>query len=394
MVGIFVGVTAHDNEKCRQAEHALSSVGIEIHGSPRTRLVLLMAEFIDAHGNLLKADVEALANPINTIGVMGKGIALQFKNAFPANFKAYEAACKKQAVRLGEVFVFDNGQLMPPRWIINFPTKGHWRSRSRIHDVANGLDDLRDVIEELDISSIALPPLGCGHGGLDWDDVRSLVKERLGDLGVVVHLYSPEGAPDAADMVVSTPRPRLTTSTAALVSVIDQYSQLALFVSLMEIHKLMYFLQEAGEDLKLHYQAKFYGPDADNLRHVLQSLEGHQLEGFGDGSKIVRVAEPITVLPGGASEASEALAGNHQIAERIHGVLELVEGYESAYGLELLASVHWMAAREGSVDDLGGLTKRVQSWSQRKRRMFTTQHIESAWQRLHDHGWLATTARM
>ena len=121
-----------------------------------------MAEFIDAHGNLLKAEVEALANSVNTVGVMGKGIALQFKNAFPANFKAYEAACKKQAVRLGEVFVFDNGQLMPPRWIINFPTKGHWRARSRIHDVADGLDDLRDVIEELEISSIALPPLGCG----------------------------------------------------------------------------------------------------------------------------------------------------------------------------------------------------------------------------------------
>ena len=351
-----------------------------------------MAEFIDAHGNLLKADVEALANSVNTVGVMGKGIALQFKNAFPANFKAYEAACKKQAVRLGEVFVFDNGQLMPPRWIINFPTKGHWRARSRIRDVAEGLDDLRDVIEELEISSIALPPLGCGHGGLDWGEVRSLIKERLGDLDVVVHLYAPEGAPDAADMMVATPRPRLTTSTAALVSVIDQYSQVALFVSLIEIHKLMYFLQEAGEDLKLRYQAKFYGPYADNLRHVLKSLEGHQLEGFGDGSKKVREAEPIIVLPDGAREASETLAENHQLDQRIQRVLELVEGYESAYGLELLASVHWIAARKGNDDDLSGMTNRVQSWSQRKRRMFTAQHIESAWQRLHDHGWLAAAA--
>ena len=353
-----------------------------------------MAEFIDAHGNLLKADVEALANPVNTVGVMGKGIALQFKNAFPANFKAYEAACKKQAVRLGEVFVFDNGRLTPPRWIINFPTKGHWRARSRIRDVADGLDNLRDVIEELKISSIALPPLGCGHGGLNWDEVRSVIKERLGDLDVVVHLYAPEGAPSPADIVASTPRPRLTTSTAALVSVIDQYSQVAPFVSLIEIHKLMYFLQEAGEDLRLRYHAKFYGPYADNLRHVLKSLEGHQLKGFGDGSKKVHEAEPITVLPDGAGEASEALAGNHQIAERIQRVLGLVEGYESAYGLELLASVHWMAARKGNVDDLGGVTKRVQDWSQRKRRMFTAQHIESAWQRLHDHGWLATAAKM
>ena len=351
-----------------------------------------MAEFIDAHGNLLKADVEALANSVNTVGVMGKGIALQFKNAFPANFKAYEAACKMQAVELGKMFVFDNGRLTTPHWIINFPTKGHWRAKSRIRDVADGLDDLRDVIEELEISSIALPPLGCGHGGLDWDEVRSLIEERLGDLDVVVHLYAPEGAPDAADMGISTPRPKLTTSTAALVSVIDQYSQVALLVSLIEIHKLMYFLQEAGEDLKLRYQANLYGPYADNLRHVLKSLEGHQLEGFGDGSKKVREAEPITVLPGGAKEASEALAENHQIAERIQRVLDLAEGYESAYGLELLASVHWMAARHGNSNDLSGVTNSVQSWSQRKRRMFTAQHIESAWQRLHDQGWLATAA--
>ena len=154
----------------------------------------------------------------------------------------------------------------------------------------------------------------------------------------------------------------------------------------------MYFLQEAGEDLRLRYEAKFYGPYADNLRRVLKSLEGHQLEGLGDGSKKVREAEPITVLPDGAREASEALARNHQIAERIQRVLELVEDYESAYGLELLASVHWMAACKGNVDGLSGVTKRVQSWSQRKQRMFTAQHIESAWQRLHDHGWLATAA--
>ena len=351
-----------------------------------------MAKFIDAHGNLLKADVEALANSVNTVGVMGKGIALQFKNAFPANFKAYEAACKMQAVELGKMFVFDNGRLTTPHWIINFPTKGHWRARSRIRDVADGLNDLRHVIEELEIASIALPPLGCGHGGLDWDDVRSLIEERLGDLDVVVHLYAPEWAPRAADMVISTQRPRLTTSTAALVSVIDQYSQVALLVSLIEIHKLMYFLQEAGEDLRLRYQANLYGPYADNLRHVLKSLEGHQLEGFGDGSKKVREAEPITVLPGGAREASAALAENDHINERIQRVLNLAEGYESAYGLELLASVHWMAAHEGSTDDLNRVTKRVQSWSQRKRRMFTAQHIESAWHRLHNHGWLATAA--
>ena len=352
-----------------------------------------MAEFIDAHGNLLKADVEALANSVNTVGVMGKGIALQFKNAFPANFKAYEAACNQaggetwRGVRLRQRPAHaaaldhqlpDQGSLarqVPHR------RRGRRPRRSALCDRGAG-----------DFLPSRCRRWAVAMAGLDWDEVRSLIKERLGDLNVVVHLYAPEGAPNAADMVVSTPRPRLTTNTAALVSVIDHYSHAALFVSLVEIHKLMYFLQEAGEDLRLHYQAKYYGPYADNLRHVLKSLEGHHLEGFGDGSKKVRVAEPITLLPGGAREASEALAEDHQIAERIQRVLELVEGYESAYGLELLASVHWMAAREGAIDDLSEVTKRVQSWSQRKQRMFTAQHIESAWQRLHDHGWLATAA--
>ena len=143
-------------------------------------------------------------------------------------------------------------------------------------------------------------------------------------------------------MAISTPRPKLTTSTAALVSVIDQYSQVALFVSLIEIHKLMYFLQEAGEDLKLEYQARIYGPYADNLRHVLKSLEGHQLEGIGDGSKRVREAEPITVLPGGANEASEALAENHQLTERIQRVLELGRG--------LRVGLRTRATRQRSLD--------------------------------------------
>jgi len=128
-----------------------------------------MAEFVAASGDLLKADVDAL---VNTVGVMGKGIALQFKKAFPDNSKAYEKSCKRDEVALGSMFVFDNGGLTNPRWIVNFPTKGHWRSISRMLDVEAGLEDLATTIEALGITSIALPPLGCGNGGLDWVDVE------------------------------------------------------------------------------------------------------------------------------------------------------------------------------------------------------------------------------
>ena len=356
-----------------------------------------MAQFVEAHGNLLHADVDALVNTVNTVGVMGKGIALQFKNAFPANFRAYDQACKRKDVALGTMFVFDNGQLTKPRWIVNFPTKGHWRSRSRLQDVEAGLDDLRSVIADLGISSIAIPPLGCGNGGLDWADVRSLITDRLQGLEVDVHLFAPSGTPAAEDMVVSTPRPELTLGKAALVAMVDRYSRLALEVSLIEVQKLMYLLQVAGEPLRLRYRPLRYGPYADNLRHVLKAVEGHYLEGFGDGSAAVDDAEPIRVLPGAVEQASLVLAGQ-ETAVRIERVFRLIEGYESAYGLELLATSHWAATHsdnDNCLDEVVGrvneVVERVQNWNERKSRLFTRAHIEGAWNHLQAKGWLPPT---
>jgi O-acetyl-ADP-ribose deacetylase (regulator of RNase III) len=197
-----------------------------------------MTEFVDASGNLLAADVDALVNTVNTVGVMGKGIALQFKNAYPANFKAYARACKAEGVQLGDMFVFDTGALTGPRWIINFPTKGHWRSNSRLSDVEDGLDSLRATIEELRIKTIAIPPLGCGNGGLDWSEVRPLIEKKLDGLDVQVHIYGPAGAPAAADMVVATERKPLSPGKAALVALVARYSAMALGASLIEIQKL------------------------------------------------------------------------------------------------------------------------------------------------------------
>ncbi len=351
-------------------------------------MVLLMTNFIAAEGNLLEADVDALINTVNTVGVMGKGIALQFKNAFPANFKSYAKACKTDGVELGKMFVFDNGQLTSPRWIVNFPTKGHWRSKSRLADVESGLDDLRRTIAELGITSIAVPPLGCGNGGLDWADIHLLILDKLDGLGIDVHIFGPAGAPAAQDMIVSTPRPPLTPGKAALVAIVDDYSELALGASLIEIQKLMYFLQESGEPLNLRYEAQLYGPYADNLRHVLKAVEGHYLEGFGDGSLAVHEAEPIRLLEGAAAEATATLA-DEPIVERMGRVLDLVAGYESAYGLELLATVHWVATKKDDVDDLDSVIAHVQDWSHRKERMFTPDHIETAWRHLRAKGWLA-----
>ncbi len=349
-----------------------------------------MTDFVQARGNLLKMEVDALVNTVNTVGVMGKGIALQFKKAFPQNFKAYEKACKQGRVEIGSVFVYDHGAVAQPQFIINFPTKEHWRSNSRLEHISRGLDDLAVKIRELKIGSIAIPPLGCGNGGLDWSDVEPLIRQKLAGLDVVAHIFSPAGVPEARAMPDARERPTLTPGRAALIRLLERYSALALGVSVIEIQKLMYFLQEAGQPLRLRYTKGRYGPYADNLRHVLVRLEGHQLDGYGDGSKAVRDADPIQLRPGAADEASHFLADldDPDLAARLDRTLSLVEGFESSYGLELLATVHWCAKNELDVDSAEDAASCVRSWNARKGELFTDTHVAVAWDRLVTAEWL------
>lgn len=259
-----------------------------------------------AHGSLLEADVDALVNTVNTVGVMGKGIALQFKRAYPKLFTSYARSAKNNSLELGRMHVWPTGMMTGPRFIINFPTKGHWRSPSRLTDIERGLDDLVRLIRELSIRSIALPPLGCGNGGLSWSAVEPLIRRKLESVpDVDVQLYAPEGAPAAADMPNAEPRPAITAGRAALIAVMAQYARHAMGnPSLIETQKLTYFLQAAGEPLRLNFVGHHYGPYADKLRHVLKLLEGHYVTGFGDGSSPVQEAEPLSLLPGAEAEGT------------------------------------------------------------------------------------------
>jgi len=133
-------------------------------------------------GNLLNAQADAL---VNTVGVMGKGIALMFKEAYPDNFRAYQAACKRGDVRVGKIFVHQRRELVGPKWIINFPTKDHWRNDSKIEWIVEGLRDLRGFLERENIGSVAIPPLGAGNGKLDWSLVKEVIEEELGSLGEI-----------------------------------------------------------------------------------------------------------------------------------------------------------------------------------------------------------------
>lgn len=348
---------------------------------------------IEAQGNLVTADAEALVNTVNTVGVMGKGIALQFKRAYPEMFKAYEEAHEAGELQLGTMHVWPTGRLDHPRYIVNFPTKGHWRSRSNLSDIQRGLDDLVRVIKDLGIGSIAVPPLGCGNGGLNWSDVRPLIERALGQLpDVKVLLFAPAGAPPPAAMPNNTPRPSWEPDTASLVTLVDRYSQRAFETSLIEVQKLMYFLQTAGEPLGFAWAKGTYGPYSQQLTRTLSTIEGHFTRGFGDGSQPVRSAEPIVVLAGAAEEAERALAPHPATRRRIDQVLELSSGFESAYSMELLSSVHWVAKHVDprAEDDPSVATELLVRWSPRKRDLFRADHVGRAWQRLADQGWLRT----
>jgi O-acetyl-ADP-ribose deacetylase (regulator of RNase III) len=343
----------------------------------------------EAEGNLLTADVDALVNTVNTVGVMGKGIALQFKRAYPDMFRAYERAAKAGELAPGRVQVWETGALDGPRFIINFPTKRHWRGPSRLSYIRDGLDHLAEVIAEREIRSIALPPLGCGNGGLNWADVKPLIEERLGQLPIDIVVYPPTRTPAAATMVERRKAPRLTAGRTALLKIMEAYQDGTLEApSIIETQKLMYFLQEAGEPLRLRFVKGRYGPYADNLRHVLAELEGHFIVGLGDGSARVNEAEPLRLLEAGW-RAAEAADLSYETEARISRVLALSEGYATAYGLELLASTHWVATHERSPSaDPKEIIDQVREWSPRKGRLFSEEHVTHAWNSLVQHGWL------
>lgn len=344
-------------------------------------------------GNLLGADVDAIVNTVNTVGVMGKGLALQFKRAFPAMYKAYASAAKRGEIEIGRMHVWHLDRMSGPRLVINFPTKRHWRSPSRLADIALGLDDLVRVIRAEGITSIAIPPLGCGNGGLDWAVVEPVIRAKLGSLpDIDVRLFAPAGAPPAALMATSDDAPRLTPLRAALVETIAGYATYAPEgATLIAAQKLMYFLKAAGAPLPLNFVRHHYGPYADGLRRTLSDIEGHYLVGFGDGSAAVQEAETLILAPGAREAAATILSEHPEIVASIQRVLALVDGFESTYSLELLATVHWVIGeRPDLADDPAAIAELVQSWNPRKGRMFTRQHVLAAWTALTDAGWVRT----
>jgi O-acetyl-ADP-ribose deacetylase (regulator of RNase III) len=348
-------------------------------------------------GNLLEARAEALVNTVNTVGVMGKGIALMFKERFADNFRRYAAACKAKEVRTGRMFVTEVNELDGPRWIVNFPTKQHWRGKSRMEWIIEGLQDLHRFLVEKNIESVAIPPLGAGNGGLDWAKVRTQIEAALGDLDTQILVFEP--TQKYQNVAKRAGVETLTPARALIAELVRRYWVLGMECSLLEIQKLAWFMERSIErfnpgnnPLDLQFVPHKYGPYANRLNHLLNNLDGSYLH----CGKRISDAEPLDVIWFDDSRKtfvqtylrSEA----KEYAQALEATVALIDGFESPYGLELLATVDWLLSREGVAPTVPALREGLRHWrggpdvAARKDRLFDDRALGIALDRLTDCG--------
>jgi O-acetyl-ADP-ribose deacetylase (regulator of RNase III) len=327
-------------------------------------------------GDILGENVEAIVNTVNCVGVMGRGLALQYKNKFPNNFKIYSKACKSDEVIIGKMFITHTEQLINPKYIINFPTKKHWRGKSKIEYIEDGLVSLISEIKKYDIKSIAIPPLGSGLGGLDWNIVKNKIENsfsKIKDINIIVYQPLEE---KMTTKNISKKVPKMTEGRAALVELINRYlkGMLSPFISLLEIHKLVYFMQEAGEPLKLKFEKAHYGPYAQNLGRVLNVIEGHFIDGYEDGGDAPD--KKIKLVFGAVADANKFLENKDITSNNFKKVSDLVSGFETPFGLELLSTVHWVM-KQNNTTNSKQIVSDVYKWNKGKRQ-FSIKQIQIA----------------
>lgn len=344
-------------------------------------------------GNLLNADTEALVNTVNTVGVMGKGIALMFKERFPKNMQAYAKACKAGQVITGKMFVTETEELSGPKWIVNFPTKQHWRAKSQMEWIVEGLQDLREFIVRNQVKSIAIPPLGAGNGGLNWPDVKQAIEQALGNIqDLDVWLFEP--TEQYQNIVKKTGVQTLTPSRAMIAELVRRYWILGIECSLLEIQKLAWFLQRVIEaknlnnELKLKFEAHNYGPYANNLSHLLNALDGSYLK----SEKRIPDSSPLDVIAFNDDKKAylEAFLKSEgkDYLPALEKASEIIDGFESPYGMELLSTVDWLLVNGGCEPTLESIKAGMArwpagpKWAQRKQALFNDKSLKIAIERM------------
>ena len=321
-------------------------------------------------GNILECQAQALVNTVNTMGIMGKGIALQFKKAFLNNYKAYVEACDRKEIEIGKLFVTRDRNLnMGEKIIINFPTKKDWRKPSEYSYIEEGLNDLVNVIKRNQIKSIAIPPLGAGNGGLEWERVKRLIEKKLSSVDIDIFVYEP-----TAQIIehLKKERVKLTDARALLLYVLYDLVRNGEYVSEFSSEKVCYFLQRFGAKkyFKLDYEPNFYGPYSGKVRFVLNALNGSYIMGYSDMNK--KPFDPLTLVPDGYEVVKLHVESNQELLTIANRTIQFLDGFYSDFALELLSSVDYITSKEKSLDKIT-VMHRLEEWSNRKRTLFSNQ---------------------
>ncbi len=319
-------------------------------------------------GNILDSDAQAVVNTVNTVGIMGKGIALQFKKAYPNNYKSYLTACKNKEVVVGKMFVTTDSNISSgEKLIINFPTKQHWRKPSEYIYIEDGLDDLINIIKLNQIKSIAIPPLGAGNGGLKWEKVKKIIEEKLSNLEIEIFVFEP-----SFQIVekLKKERVKLTDARALLLFILYDLVKNGEFVSEFSSEKVSYFLQRFGAKkyFKLQFTPNFYGPYSGKVRFVLNALNGSYIMGYSDMDK--KPFEPLTLVSDGFNDVKNHIENKPELAIIAKNTTDFLNGFYSDFALELLSSIDFIASTEKTFD-IQIISNKLNDWSDRKQSMFS-----------------------
>lgn len=348
-------------------------------------------------GDMFAKPADAIVNTVNCVGVMGKGVALEFKRRWPANFDEYKSLCDRKELRPGKVFVHHNSDMLDRdswKFLINFPTKDHWKQKSKIDYIDEGLDDFLAQVGNLGIRSVVLPPLGCGNGGLDWEDVRSLIVRKLSSVdGVEFFVFEPSekakhGASEKDKVSTSekvkpsgSVKMEMTFERAVLIKAFgDLCDYFGGNLTRIVMQKIVYFLQAMGVDYKMAFTKNEFGPYSEELRNVFLVMERMNIiNGFTSEGR------DTIVVPEAYQLADEFLQGEERsrAEEIIKRSSLLFEGYESPYGMELLASVHFLAKHE-RISDVDAIGNAMSGWSVQKGEKFGSDLIGIAYARLRE----------
>jgi len=338
------------------------------------------------NGDMFEEPTEAIVNTVNCVGVMGKGVALEFKRRWPENFRAYKRMCTDKKLSPGGMFIFDNNDFLDGekhRFLINFPTKLHWRSRSKIEYVKDGLVDFVEQVRRLGVKSVAMPPLGCGNGGLEWLDVRPLIEAALSELPEVNFVIFESAQKATHPEQIDIPSDLTTGRASMMVAFAELEKYFGGHLTRLTAQKVAYFLQVLGVEFGLKFSKYQYGPYSESLHLAFKAMEAkHYIEGYtSDDRKVV-------VTPGTYAAADELLKSEgSDISIVIEKLSLLIEGYESPYGMELLSSVHFLSVSEG-ITTQPDMSEALEAWNDHKRDSFPGPAVTAALERLKSDGFI------